>query len=69
MARPSLILPTSEAGIVGNRVLKPTRREMDAKFKAKLLGAIAAGLEHCPTSPSSHLGTKNPISGYERREA
>jgi hypothetical protein len=69
MARPSLILPASEAGIIGKSDLKPTKREMDAKFRAKLFGAIAAGLEHCPTSPSTHLGTRNPISGYERREA
>jgi hypothetical protein len=69
MARPSLILPASAVGIVSkSRDLKPTRSEMDAKFRAKLLGAIAAGLEHCPTSPSTHLGTKNPISGYERLE-
>ena len=66
MARPSMTLLASEAGIVGKSDLKPTRRQMDAKFRAKLLGAIADGLEHCPTSPSSHLGTKNPISGYER---
>jgi hypothetical protein len=36
------------------------REEMDAAFRAAMQREIAAGTEHCATSPSTCFGTKAP---------
>jgi hypothetical protein len=40
--------------------------EMGALFRAALSAAVEAGLEHCPTSPSTSFGTRAPIANYQR---
>jgi hypothetical protein len=42
------------------------RIEMDAQFRLAMSTAIEAGLEHCATEPSTHFGTRAPITNYQR---
>jgi hypothetical protein len=42
------------------------REEMDAQFRLALTAAIECGAEHCTTSPSTHFGTRAPVTGYQR---
>jgi hypothetical protein len=41
-------------------------READAKFQSAVHAAVRDGVESCATMPSSALGTRCPISGYQR---
>jgi hypothetical protein len=49
-------------------VLAQRCRDQDAAFQAAMLAAIERKEEHCPTSPSTRVGTKNPITGYDRND-
>jgi hypothetical protein len=40
--------------------------EMDARFRLAMTTALESGLEHCPTEPSTHFGTRAPVAGYQR---
>ena len=42
------------------------RQEQDAAFRLAVTTALESGLETCPTSPSTHFGTRAPIVGYQR---
>ena len=42
------------------------RLEMDTQFRLAVTTAVEAGLETCPTSPSTHSGTKCPVANYTR---
>jgi hypothetical protein len=39
---------------------------MDDAFRLAVTAALEAGLECCPTSPSTHFGTRSPVAGYQR---
>ena len=39
---------------------------MDAKFRQRVLDAIASGAECCATAVSTAPGTKRPIANYQR---
>jgi hypothetical protein len=53
-------------GFIGSTIVGESKREMDRRFRAAVLSAVANGAERCPTTPSTALGTRYPISGYER---
>jgi hypothetical protein len=40
--------------------------KMDRDFRAAMLAAVTNGFECCPTMPSTTLGTRHPISNYQR---
>jgi hypothetical protein len=42
--------------------------QQDAKFRTAMLAAIASGAETCATSPSTALGTRMPVSNYQRSD-
>lgn len=41
-------------------------RISDRLFRSAMQAAIGRGLEHCLTSPSTSLGTRCPVSNYQR---
>ena len=43
-----------------------TKETMDLAFQAALMAAVQRGDERCPTSPSTEMGTRHPIAGYQR---
>jgi hypothetical protein len=40
--------------------------KMDAKFRQRLLDAIAAGDERCTVGKSTAVGTRYPVTNYRR---
>jgi hypothetical protein len=40
------------------------REEMDARFRAAVLAAVASGTEACVTTPSTSVGIRHPIINY-----
>jgi hypothetical protein len=53
-------------GFIGSTVVGENRQAMDLRFQAALMAAVANGTERCPTTPSTEMGTRHPVSGYAR---
>ena len=60
-------VPPSAAELNRNGFWTETDRlEMDAAFRLAVTTALESGLETCPTSPSTHFGTRAPVANYQR---